>query len=513
MPRSFAITVSPDSAQISAGKSGKFVFTITNMLRTAETLRIRLVPTAPAASSWLQPPPEEECALQPQGTRQFTVTVAPPAGTRAGTYSFRLDAISVSDPDERFAEGPAVAFRVEESAAPRRGFPWWILAVAGVFLLTVAGLTWYLLRSPALPGLNQRCDDACAAGLVCAGDPPTCLGDLHFAPCEDPGDCAPGLGCGQVEAGAPGRCLGAAGFSGCQDETACLPGLTCTDNTCQEAPTVPEIAFDAPTPAWIGVSSWGPGRLDVFVRGIDRAVWHRGYEGGWSDWESLGGTVLAGPAAVSPAPGRIHVFARGPAGDLTHLEYNGSWQPWQSLGGGALGSAPAAAAWPGQLNLFTRGLDGALWSRVYSGGWQEWTRLDGLLGSGPAAAAWEPGRLDVFARGMDNALWHKWFSAGSWSGWESLGGLLTSGPGVTAWGPGRLDIFVRGADNALWHKWYDGGWSEWEQLGGVLSSDPAVVAWGPGRLDIFARGLDNALWHKWYDGGWSDWENLGGVIQ
>jgi hypothetical protein len=36
-------------------------------------------------------------------------------------------------------------------------------------------------------------------------------------------------------------------------------------------------------------SSWAPGRLDVFVRGRDNALWHKWFDRGWSHWESLGG--------------------------------------------------------------------------------------------------------------------------------------------------------------------------------------------------------------------------------
>jgi hypothetical protein len=61
-----------------------------------------------------------------------------------------------------------------------------------------------------------------------------------------------------------------------------------------------------------GCSSWDEGRLDVFVRGTDRALWHKWYDGGWSGWESLGGVLTSDPDAVSWVFGRIDVFVRGP---------------------------------------------------------------------------------------------------------------------------------------------------------------------------------------------------------
>jgi hypothetical protein len=55
----------------------------------------------------------------------------------------------------------------------------------------------------------------------------------------------------------------------------------------------------------VGVSSWAPGRLDCFVAGNDRHLWHKWYAGGWSGWEDLGGNIYSNPAAVSWGSNRI----------------------------------------------------------------------------------------------------------------------------------------------------------------------------------------------------------------
>ena len=57
--------------------------------------------------------------------------------------------------------------------------------------------------------------------------------------------------------------------------------------------------------------SWGNGRIDIFGRGADNALWHKYFENGWSDWESLGGYLTSGPDACSWAPGRLDLFVRG----------------------------------------------------------------------------------------------------------------------------------------------------------------------------------------------------------
>jgi hypothetical protein len=247
------------------------------------------------------------------------------------------------------------------------------------------------------------------------------------------------------------------------------------------------------------VCSWASGRLDVFARGMDNALWHKWFDGGWSGWESLGGELTSDPAAVSWDHGRIDVFARGTDGSLVHKWYDGGWSGWESLGGELVGG-PDVSSWAaGRLDVFARGADNALWWKSYEGRWFDWKRLDGTLGSDPAAVSWGPGRIDVFARGEDSnpVVFHKWYE-GNWSDWEVLESNLLSGPDAASWGPGRLDVFVHGYNEQLWHRWYDGNWSAWETLGGRLSSGPTAVSWGPDRVDVFARFPDNALWHRWY---------------
>ncbi len=180
-------------------------------------------------------------------------------------------------------------------------------------------------------------------------------------------------------------------------------------------------------------ASWAPGRLDVFGRGGDNALWHTWFDGSWHTWESLGGVLSAGPGAVSWSPGRLDVFVRGADNNLWHRWYDGTWHAYELLG-----------------------------------------QPPGGLTSGVDVASWAPGRLDVFTRGADNALWHTWFD-GRWRAWETLGGVLNDRPGAVSWSPGRLDVFVRGADNNRWHRWYDGTWHAYELVG--LDSGGRTAGW------------------------------------
>ena len=267
-----------------------------------------------------------------------------------------------------------------------------------------------------------------------------------------------------------------------------------------------------------------PGRLEVFVRGGNQALynkWQTAPSNGWSGWGSLGGWIDMLTTARN-ADGRLEVFARGSDAALWHkwqTAPNNGWSGWASLGGWVDRLAMGQNA-DGRLEIFARGSDQAVWHKwqtAPSNGWSGWASLGGwidMLAIGKNA----DGRLEIFVRGSDGAAWHKWQTApnNGWSGWASLGGWV----GQIAIGQnadGRLEIFVCGSDNALWHKWQtapNNGWSGWASLGGWIDR-LAVGRNADGRLEVFARGSDGALWHKWQtapNNGWSGWASLGGWI-
>ena len=72
----------------------------------------------------------------------------------------------------------------------------------------------------------------------------------------------------------------------------------------------------------VGVSSWAPGRLDTFVVGNDRHLYHKWFSGSWSGWEDLGGNLYSNPAAVSWISNRIDVFAIGGDHAMWHRWYD-----------------------------------------------------------------------------------------------------------------------------------------------------------------------------------------------
>ncbi|NNG15918.1 MAG: S8 family serine peptidase, partial [Gemmatimonadales bacterium] len=233
-----------------------------------------------------------------------------------------------------------------------------------------------------------------------------------------------------------------------------------TGSTVVTGPDKPVGTFLDADAAVIEVVQRKTSRLDVFVRGHNRAVWEKmqtAPNNGWSGYSSLGGWIDR--LAVSQnSDGRLEIFARGSDKAL--------WHKWQT--------APSGA-WSGWMS---------------KGGW-----IDRV-----AAGRNFDGRLEVFARGGDRALWHRWQTSpgGAWSGWASLGGWINDIT-VSNNEDGRLEVFVRGSDSALWHKWQTtpgGGWSGWASLGGWIDLT-AVERNEDGRLEVFARGSDKGLWHKW----------------
>lgn len=272
-----------------------------------------------------------------------------------------------------------------------------------------------------------------------------------------------------------------------------------------------DASIDSTKP--VAVASWGVNRLDVFARGVDGTLKHKIYNGRWSSWQSLGGAISSGPAAVSRSAGHIDVFARGMSGEVRQRSYsNGVWGAWKSLGGSITGE-PAVSSWgSNRLDVFVRGGGNAIYHKYWNGSsWNgSWGNLGGTLSSSPTAVSWGANRIDVFARGGNNALYQKTWS-GSWSGWASRGGTLTSAPAALSGASGFVTVYARNSSNQLSQRGYGyGQWGAWKNLAGSLTTAPAAVAWSGGHDDVFAftsgGNLRLRTWHGIF--GWAAWETV-----
>jgi hypothetical protein len=301
------------------------------------------------------------------------------------------------------------------------------------------------------------------------------------------------------------------------------------------------------------VVSWGPGHLDVVVRGDDRHVKHRTWDastGEWwpsGNWQDLGGFGVERPAAVSRGPGEVDLFTRDlPEWTVQHKSWSagtGVWWPgqdgWAGLGGVGVGRPVVVSRRAGQLDLFARWPDGSVRNKAWTSGnntwWPgqlEWQHLGGSGTGAPEVVAWGPDHLDLFIRGTDGNILHKaWdVSTGQWwpglQDWQDLGGQMVGAPAAVSWGPGRVDLFARGRDGRIHNKVWEsarGDWwpsrTGWQDLGGDGNGPPVAVSWGPGHLDVFAVEAGGAVLHKAWNadpGTWwpaqTDWQNLGGSV-
>ena len=251
-------------------------------------------------------------------------------------------------------------------------------------------------------------------------------------------------------------------------------------------PAAAALPLPASELASAAVTSFGAGRTDLFTRssGGNLVQQYRPSGGSWTRGLNLGGDIASQPAAVSWASGRMDVFARGTDNALWHRAYvSGGWLAWERLGG-ILTSAPAVASWaPGRLDVFVRNVDNGLSHKTFVNGqgWTAWVRLGGILSSSPAASSWGSGRLDVFVRNVDNGLSHRAFQSGTWSAWQRLdGATLTSQPATAAPGDRQLNVVVRGtADEARLLRWTQAtSWTPWVSLGGTFSSGPSAADMG-----------------------------------
>jgi Repeat of unknown function (DUF346) len=269
----------------------------------------------------------------------------------------------------------------------------------------------------------------------------------------------------------------------------------------------------APPPSWhpaeslggtftsdLDVASWGPGRLDIFGRGAENALWHKWWNGvTWGPWEYMGGNLASGPSAVSWGNNRIDVVARATDNTILHWWWDGAWHS-DNLGGN-IASNPDISSWgPGRLDIFGRGPENALWHRAYDGAYFPWENLGGNVAGGPGAVSWAPGRMDIAIRNPSGSIAH-WYWLSGWHT-DSIPGVIYSDPDLSSWGPGRLDLFAKGPGSELKHLWWqDGvGWSTvWDSLGGPVVEGPGAVSWGLNRIDVVGRGADNSALH-WYWG-------------
>lgn len=180
----------------------------------------------------------------------------------------------------------------------------------------------------------------------------------------------------------------------------------------------------------------GDSRLETYVVAADKALWHqwqvKSAPTGWSSWEPLGGSLAAPPTIGYSTDGRQELFAVGSGGAMQHLwqtSPNGGWSTWQSMGGTWTPDADLVAVRnaDGRLEIFGRAADRAVvhsWQLTPNGLWSPFASLGGDAIHGPSLGQNADGRLELFIIVSGNELEHLWQDSSSqtgWSAWSSLG--------------------------------------------------------------------------------------------
>ncbi|MFZ1412289.1 MAG: hypothetical protein WAS07_12585 [Micropruina sp.] len=194
------------------------------------------------------------------------------------------------------------------------------------------------------------------------------------------------------------------------------------------------------------ITSWGAGRLAVFL-GCRGGFVHTDYgQDGWSGWAHFGGArggLAAGVGAWQGKPSGLDLFLVDERGRLQHGWRNAAgWRDWDDLGGGlAPGFTAGAVGLPsGRLRLYAISSSGGLVSTSYEPalGWQDWITVDEpgtqLLTSGVGATADPDGTrwLTSVDAATRRPLIRRFEIDAGWGPWtELMSAPTTSVPAVT----------------------------------------------------------------------------------
>ncbi len=148
MAKTFAITTAKQTCALDSGRNGGASFTVTNTTGQPHRGLLKIKALGATDAAWITLQGDAEREFTANGTQQVSAKIAVPASVAPGKYNFRLDTISVADPDEDYTEGQSVAIEVQAAAAvPPKKFPWWIVIVIIAVLAIVGGFVTWLVTS------------------------------------------------------------------------------------------------------------------------------------------------------------------------------------------------------------------------------------------------------------------------------------------------------------------------------------------------------------------------------
>lgn len=233
----------------------------------------------------------------------------------------------------------------------------------------------------------------------------------------------------------------------------------------------------------------------AFVRGADGSLQANSGQG----WGSLGKRILGQPAAYGSAGGRIDVFVRGTDNAVWRRTFvHGRWGAWTSLGGRVSDAPTVAFTGPDDWTVFARGTDGLIHSRTRHGAWAGIGAPDNRPVYGrPSVAVDGSGAVHVAVRSRTDEVWERVRTGGTWSAWTGLGGTVSGSPTLLGTS-GRIYLFALAADNRLWQRNFaDGAWGGWFQRGefatGAFQGAVGAAPGPDGSAVIVVRGIGNRV--------------------
>jgi hypothetical protein len=148
------------------------------------------------------------------------------------------------------------------------------------------------------------------------------------------------------------------------------------------------------------------GTIDAVAINSQSGLSHSRFrDGSWSVWQTDDDVTISRPFAVA-SESKLQVFVLGENRGVYHYTWDGEWTKPIPLHGTAI-THPRAVAWPGgDMDLFVVGQDSAVYSRSRRGGeWQDWLPRGGRAFSPPSIVAHNR-VVELFVLGADSAIWH-----------------------------------------------------------------------------------------------------------
>jgi hypothetical protein len=108
---------------------------VRNVSASKITGAVKIEPLDASQDSWFKIEGEKQRVFSPNATDNFRIIISVPKETKDGTYRFRLNAWSESDPNNDYSEGNPVEFEVSTPPPPPSTIPWWIFIAIGAVVI------------------------------------------------------------------------------------------------------------------------------------------------------------------------------------------------------------------------------------------------------------------------------------------------------------------------------------------------------------------------------------------